>query len=95
MANAFRRCLVTQRVIERLRGVGVNLNPYYLFREGVRPHQQSWPDVAREFSSSLLTPADVGAVAGCTAWRTVEQVQGRLDKGHLCVLLKDGERTMG
>ena len=95
MPNAVRHGLVTQRVIERLRGVGVNLNPYLLFREGVRPHQIDWPELALEFPSCVLDAPDMAAVANCVPWSTPERIQARLDKGHLCILLKHGERIAG
>lgn len=95
LLNDFRNGLATQRVIERLSGLGVTLNPYLLFREGVRPHQTEWPVLAQEFRSSVLVESDVAAVAACTSWRTIEQVEGRLAKGHLCILLKSGERIAG
>ncbi len=95
MPNALRHGLVTQRVIERLKRVGVNLNPYFLFREGVRPYQTDWPKVAAEFPSEVLGVTDIAAVAACVPWGTVEQIQARLDKGHLCILLRTGERIAG
>ena len=95
MLNAVRHELVMQRVLERLERVGVFINPYVLFREGVRlPGTTDWPELAREFPSSLLVAADIPAVAACVS-RTEEQIQDRLGKGHLCIVLKNGERIAG
>jgi GNAT superfamily N-acetyltransferase len=96
MLRALRYGLVIQRVIERLRLVGINLDPYYLLREGVRqPEQTDWPALVAEFPCSVLDPGDLAAVAECTRWATVEQLQLRLDKGHLCVVLKHRGRIAG
>jgi predicted GNAT family acetyltransferase len=95
MPNAIRYGLVTQRVIERLRRVGVNLNPYVLFREGARPHQTEWPELAAQFPSCVLAASDIDAVANCVPWGTPERIRARLDKGHLCIVLKNGERVAG
>jgi ribosomal protein S18 acetylase RimI-like enzyme len=93
--NAIKHGLVTQRLIERLRRFGVNLNPYYLFREGVRPHQTEWPELATEFPTSVLDERDVAAIADCVSWNTPERIRSRLQKGHLCVLLKRGTQIAG
>jgi len=94
MLNALQHGLFAQHVIERLARVGVTLDPYVLFREGVRPHQSAWPGLASEFPSSLLRPSEVAAVAACVS-RTEKQIQARLDKGHLCIVVKNGERIAG
>jgi ribosomal protein S18 acetylase RimI-like enzyme len=94
MLNVVQHHLVAQRVLERLARVGVTINPYVLFREGVRPHQTDWPGLAEEFPSSVLVASDIAAVAACD-FRTEEQIQARLDKGHLCIVIKSGERIAG
>jgi ribosomal protein S18 acetylase RimI-like enzyme len=94
MLNDLKHGLATQRAIERLGRVGVTLDPYVLFREGVRPHQTEWPELAPEFPSSVLEASDIAAVAACVS-RTEEQIQARLDKGHLCILVRNGERIAG
>ncbi len=87
--------LIGQRVIERLNRVGVTVDPYILWREGVQqPHQTDWPGLAEEFPSSVLDASDIAAVAACVS-RTEEQIRGRLDKGHQCIVLKTGERIAG
>jgi hypothetical protein len=93
--NAFKHGLVTQRVIARLARVGVTIDPYILWREGVRPHRAEWPGLAEEFPSSVLVPSDIAAVAACVPWGSVERVQARLDKGHQCIVIKSGERIAG
>ena len=95
MANVFKYGLVTQRLLGRLRRIGVVLDPYFLFREGARPHQTDWPELAREFPSSVLEASDTAAVAACTWWNTVELIRARLDKGHVCIVVKNGGRIAG
>jgi hypothetical protein len=95
MLSSFKHGLVTQRVLDRLRLMGVVIHPYYLFREGVRPHQTNWPEIAREFPSFLLDPVDIPEVAACRRWNTVDEIRSRLDKGHLCIVLKSGGRIAG
>jgi len=94
LLNDLRHGLVAQRVIGRLDRVGLTLDPYILFREGVRPHQTDWPGLASEFESSVLVASDIAAVAACVS-RTEEHIQARLDKGHLCIVLKHGTRIAG
>jgi ribosomal protein S18 acetylase RimI-like enzyme len=89
--------LLTQ-LLDQLRRVGIRINPCFLFREGVGPHQADWPELAREFPSSVLKrgdSADVAAIAGFESWRTLERVRARLEKGDLCVMLKKEGRIVG
>ena len=97
MANVFKYGLVPQRLLlGRLRRIGVVLDPYFLFREGARPHQTDWPELAREFPKALVLEAsDIAAVAACTWWNTVERIRARFDKGHVCIVLKNGGRIAG
>jgi len=95
--NVFKYGLVTQRVIQRLRRVGINFRPYLLIREGVRPHQTDWPELAREFPSSVLDASDGAAIAEMAAfdrWRTAARIRARLEKGDLCVVLKREGRVV-
>ncbi len=95
LLNTVRHDLVAQRLLERLDRVGVFINPYVLFREGVRlPDKTAWPELAKEFPSSELVAADIPAVAACVS-RTEAQIQDRLRKGHICIVLKHGERIAG
>ena len=95
MLNSFKHGLVTQRVIDRLRLLGVVVHPYFLFREGVRSHKTDWPELARDFPSSVLDAADIPAVAASRRWNTVDEIRARLAKGHLCIVLKNGGRIAG
>lgn len=94
LSGAFKHGLVAQRVLDRVSRTGLVLDPYILFREGARPHQTDWPELASEFSSSVLAASDLSAVAACVS-RTEEQIQARLEKGHLCIVLKHGSRIAG
>jgi ribosomal protein S18 acetylase RimI-like enzyme len=96
--KAFRYGLVTQRVIQRLRRFGIRFRPYLLIREGVRPHQTEWPDLAQEFPSAVLDASDTKAIAEMAAfdrWRTAEDIRARLEKGHLCVVLRKNGSVVG
>jgi ribosomal protein S18 acetylase RimI-like enzyme len=98
MIKAFRYGLVTHRLLQRLRRAGINLRPYLLIREGVRPHRTEWPELAQEFPSEVLDAADATAIEEMAAfdrWRTVEDIRARLDRGHLCVVLKQDGRVAG
>ena len=95
MKNAVKHGLVMQRLLERLRRVGVEFNPYWLFREGMAAHGTEWPELAQEFPSSVLEASDVRAVAACTRWNTEDAVRARLAKGHLCIVLKHGGEIVG
>jgi len=97
MRDALNHGLATQWVLDQLRRAGIGVIPYFLFREGLRP-QAGWPELAREFPSSVLeagNSTDVAAVGGFDSWRTVERVRALLEKGDLCVLLKNQGRIAG
>lgn len=94
LVDAFRHGLFAQHVLDRIGRTGLVFDPYILFREGVRPHQTDWPELAAEFSSGVLDEADLPAVAACVS-RTEAQIQSRLQKGHLCIVLKQGPRIAG
>jgi ribosomal protein S18 acetylase RimI-like enzyme len=95
MKAAVKHGLLMQRLFERLRGIGVDVNPFWLFREGVTAHQFEWPELAREFPSSVLETGDIHAVAACTPWNTEQVVRARLAKGDLCIVLKSGGEIAG
>jgi ribosomal protein S18 acetylase RimI-like enzyme len=93
--NDLRHGLGPQRVLERIGQLGLILDPYFLFREGVRPHQTEWPGLDAEFSSSVLDAADLADITALVPWRTPEQLRARMDKGHLCIVLRQGSRLAG
>jgi GNAT superfamily N-acetyltransferase len=92
--DAIRHGLFTQRILERLRGIGIDLNPYLLFSEGPGARNMQWPELGEEFPSQLLQPEDVADVAAYS-WATEAQLQQRLAKGHLCVLTRHQGRVAG
>jgi len=94
LLNAFRHGLIAQRVIARLDRLGVTIDPYILWREGVRPYPNDWPGLAQDFPSSVLDASDIPAVAACVS-RTEEQIRARLNKGHQCIVLKNGGTVAG
>jgi len=61
----------------------------------VQPYQTDWPRLTYEFPSNVLGGPDIAAVAACVSWGTVERIQARLNKGHLCIVVKSGERIAG
>jgi ribosomal protein S18 acetylase RimI-like enzyme len=93
--NAIKHGLLMQRVVERLRRIGVDFNPYWLFREGVRAHRTEWPHLANEFPSSVLAERDAAAISTCTAWNTEKVVRNRLKRGDLCIVLKHNGEIAG
>ena len=95
LGNSLRYGLWMQRIIRQLRRVGLDINLYYLIREGAQTHEVVWPDLAVDFPSELIAPEDLSAVAAFTDWVTVKGLQDRLDKGHLGVVLKHGDQVAG
>lgn len=95
IGNAFRNRLLMQWVIGQLKRLGLDINPYYLIREGIQAHNMDSSNSAVDFSSAVLSPQDLPALAACTDWATLERLQDRLDRGHLCVVLKFGEQLAG
>lgn len=92
--EAARHGLLIHRSLERLRRLGVDLNPYLLFREGKGDTAAPLTDLRSEFPSRLLTPDDVPDVAA-VSWATREQLSERVRQGHLCVLTRYQGRVAG
>lgn len=86
LTTTLRFGLTTQRLLGRLRGFGLHISPYYLFRERVPAAPPAAPGA--EFRSELLSREDLESAAACTAWGTAAEFTGRLDRGHVCVVLK-------
>src|SRR5579859_944852 len=97
MRDAFRHGLATQWVLDQLQRAGIGVIPYFLFREGARSQAHS-PELAREFPSSVLeaeNAADIAAIGRFDSWRTAERIRARLQKGDLCIVLKNQGRIAG
>lgn len=88
LGNTVRYGLLMQRILGRLKRVGLDINPYYLIREGLLTDEMTWPELATDFPGSMLEKDDIPAVAACTNWVTVDLIHDRLSKGHLCMVLK-------
>lgn len=95
MKTAVQHGLVMQRVVEGLRRIGLDFNPYWLFREGTAAHQTDWPELAAEFPSTVLEAGDIPVMTACSQWNTEERLRTRLAKGHLCVVLKHEGQIAG
>ncbi len=93
--QTLRHGLLGQRILERLRKIGLNINPYYLIREGAGPLENNWSCLDAEFTSQVFLQSDMSAMCACTAWNTPEVLQQRLDKGHLCIVLKQQQQIVG
>jgi hypothetical protein len=91
--DAVRYGLVTQRVINRAKGMGVTINPYYLFLE--RPTGTLPEPPGEGFTASLLAAEDLEAAAARSTWATVEVFRERVDRGHVCVVVKNGNEIAG
>ncbi len=95
LGNVLRYGLLLQRILSWLKSHGLDIHPFCLIREGVRAYDLQLPDLAAEFHSSELTQDEVPAIAALSPWATTENVQGRFDKGHLCLVLKHEEDIAG
>ena len=95
MKEALKHGLLMQRVVERLRRIGINFNPYWLFREGVREHRTEWPELESEFVSAVLDVRDAAGITAATPWNTEQIVRSRLARGDLCIVLKRGSELAG
>lgn len=88
LGKTVRYGLLMQRILGRLKRVGLDINPYYLIREGLPTDEMTWPELATDFPGSILEMDDIPAIAACTHWVTVDLIHDRLSKGHLCMVLK-------
>lgn len=86
LTTTLRFGLTTQRLLGRLRTLGLVISPYYLFRERVPDDPPPAPGAG--FRSELLRRDELDSAAACTTWGSVREFAGRLDRGHVCVALK-------
>ena len=95
LRKVLRYGLLMQRILSWLRSHGLDIHPFCLIREGVRAYDLTLPDLAGEFESTVLTQDEIPAIAALSPWATVENVQGRFDRGDLCLVLKNEETVAG
>jgi ribosomal protein S18 acetylase RimI-like enzyme len=94
-SSAFRNGLVTFRLEKRLRRLGLDLNLFWLFREGATADEHSPTDLSKRYPSSILDSADLESATAYESWHTVESFQSRLNEGHVCIVVKDAGRVIG
>ena len=94
-SSAFRNGLVTYRLEKRLGRLGLDLNLFWLFREGATMGDDRSADLARQYPSSILGSADLESATSYESWHTVESFQSRLDARHVCIVVKDAGRVVG
>ena len=90
-----RHGLLRQRMTERLRQVGIDIRPYYLFREGTTFDRLSVPSLEGQYRTALLRPEETPSLAALRSWNTSEEILERLDQNNSCVVVWDHERVAG
>lgn len=94
VGTSFRYGLLTQRLVTRLARRGLVINPYYLFREDVP--RVAPPHPGESFTSEVLRPEDLREAAACAPYpRNAERFHDRLSRGHVCILVRDGDTVAG
>jgi ribosomal protein S18 acetylase RimI-like enzyme len=86
---------IRHRINARLKQIGLHINAYYLVREGKDLAGLQYGELPAEIKSEILDPKDVPAIAECSEWASLANIQARVDKGHFCVVLKHGEKIAG
>jgi len=95
LKKAVRHGLVMKRIIAHLKRVGLDINAYYLIREGVRFDSIVSPAMDKKYSSDLIAEGDLAQIDASTNWVTESKLRDRLEKGHMCVVLKHGGVVAG
>jgi len=92
LREAFNHGLVIQRVLGRLRLIGIDIDPFIVFLEGTRAveHQQ----VDGEFETCRVGRDDVPLLARLGSGVPIETLRERLAKGHICIALKHEGRVV-
>ena len=99
--SALKNGLFIHQALGRLKQLGVAITPYYLVRENmdqVAGVEFCLAKVLPEgFSVCSLKndPAHIASVSGLNNWATAAEVSRRLELGHKCVVLRNGEETAG
>ncbi|MGI9258047.1 MAG: GNAT family N-acetyltransferase [Gammaproteobacteria bacterium] len=94
-SSAFRNGLVTYRLEKRLTRLGLDLNLFWLFREGTTTDEDSSAELTNTYPSSILESSDLESATAYESWHTVESFQSRLNEGHVCIAVKDAGRVIG
>ncbi|MBT8097145.1 MAG: GNAT family N-acetyltransferase [Woeseia sp.] len=73
----------------------MHIQPYYLIREGTAAVTLKQNEHFDELAIVVATPEDIPRIAACQDWVTEELLQGRFEKGHLCMMVVRGEELVG
>ncbi len=99
--SALKNGLLVHQALGRLKQLGIAFTPYYLVRENMGQV------AAVEFCATKVLPegfsvfslaneaAQIASVSGLNNWATSTEVSRRLELGHKCVVLSNGEETAG
>ncbi|MEM9622405.1 MAG: GNAT family N-acetyltransferase [Pseudomonadota bacterium] len=96
LTNSSQYGLFTQRLLQRLnKHLAITYQPYFVFREGHTPLDPAWQKLPDDFHVEQLTLQDYTQVVGLSSWATAEEILRRLEAGHLCTLVCQGETVAG
>lgn len=84
--EAFHNGLVIQRLLDRLKRLGIVIDPFYLFLEGTR--DTTLPSVEGEFQVCQITSENLPLLTTLGSAVTIEKLQERLARGHICIALR-------
>jgi hypothetical protein len=92
--TAIRYNLVIQKLLGRLQGVGISIEPFYVIQEGVGATTPlEWGDRYRRYTTCFLGEEDMPLAAKCSGG-SIEIYLDRLARGHECFGVRDGDRIV-
>jgi GNAT superfamily N-acetyltransferase len=92
LRNAFRYGLVAQRLLERLKAVGLEIVVYYLVAEGDFQPPPGWGAGFARFRALELGVQDMPELVPTRPWISLPELLQRLQAGHICIGLREEGR---
>jgi len=91
--TAFRHGLVRMRLLERLKKLGLGLEPYYLTKVGnFKDPEPQWESRFSEYETGFVGPEVMKEVASCGEQLPEVLLLDRLERGLSCFAIKHRER---
>ena len=92
ISDAFSHGLVLQRVLDRLRRIGIDIDPFLVFVEGTC--DVGSPPVNGEFHACRISIDDLASLEKLGSGFSTDVLRERLAKGHICIALKHAGRVV-